>query len=551
VPPYVPPNPNAPPPAQQAAQQAQQQAQTQQLLQTLQSQLQETQNALNGHVERIKGLEDLLSEQERMKVELKEVKDRMDESRSELERLRDSQQRSSIRNVTSVLEDDDDKDFENDIEDDKEDELDSSDDMETIRLGPHRDNGTAYGDENATPANNRRDEIGGTKAEALLASQTKLEEENAALSSRMEALSTELSAASQLSSSLKNQYAQAAETIRGLEDKVNTLEKALHAPPSSTKAEKRSIPSPSETKPSTSTGMEDVMREVENRFTDWKKSFEDSIKQERQSWEEERERFRNIVQNWEKRSNSLAQQQSSSGGLKKKRRSKASTVSTSSGDDLSDEYSEDGASDRMEEGFVSPVTDDSGSPSRDQKRASVISKDFQATTQNEDEASDIITAMPKRPRSRRRKRAPDPTSIESKESSSTSESSQEQRAKRPGMAQRNGADQSEDGGSQPNRRKSWIPFSKSFTGDYPNKVAAEKDVGTSSERAVKKRKDAGVLDVSFATSGGNMKLTTTSAASCHTFCFGRRSSRYRLSGLHSDSAASEVTMGCPDWDLRV
>ena len=369
-----------------------------------------------------------------MKVELKEVREKMEEAKGAWDHLKDSRE---VNNSDS-RDDGSDKDESDEFE---------IDNMKTIRLddglGDITDDDTLplHGDNNQyDDGENLRDGSPSStdSRSALSATQAKFQAENAALSQRMETLTNELSAAAQLSSSLKSQYVQAAETIHGLEEKFITLEKARNQQRG---ASSPSLDSSDIWNVAPTSGKDEIMRELESRFTDWKKNFEDSVRREREGWEEERECLRIAVQELERRSLLSQQQNAASSGSssgRKKRRSKASTISTSSEDGETSEGSEEGS---LEGGFVSPVTDDSASPGSSSKGT-------------EDATSSM--SVPKRPRSRRRRRAPDGGfPARSTESSSPSEASR--KGKKTALSP--GSHDGEGEGSELRRRRSWIPFS--------------------------------------------------------------------------------------------
>lgn len=441
VPPYIPPNPNAPPSPQQQHLQAQQQ--TQQLLSQLQSQLQDTQNALNVHVERIKNLETLLGEQDRMKSELKEVRDRMEDARAELDRLKTS------RESTSIDQDDDESSEKDDF-----DELDL-DNAKPAWQGPQSvDRYTKTEDSNASGS----DEASSRDIETLLAVQNRMDEEQVSLVERVDAMSAEFSKAFQLSSSLRTEHGEAASTIRALESKVSELERALQR---QTEAATQAHSPPEADDIATSASLltrDDILKEIETKFSIWKKTFEDAAQKERQSWEEERERLRLNMQEWKQRSAPVPS--TSAAPLRKKRRSKASTVSTASTDESSTlsehEHSDD-------PGFTSPVTDDSGGLAQ--------------------EKSDYASDMPKRPRSRRRRRAPDSISAGSSGSARDVSESRDTIS-------------APTGGSAITRRQSWIPFGRSLSNMHEAGVPARASDKHKLPRSLK-GSDSSILEVSI------------------------------------------------------
>ena len=464
VPPFVPPNPNAPLSPQQAAQQSQQQ--TQQLLSNFQGQLHETQTALNGQVERIRLLEGRLSEQDRIKTDFKELVDRMEDARQDWERLKESQ-----RLVHDTIEEDSDSDKEEIEESD-------GDETRTIRLDEGLNGLVSSSDRSERLAPDTAVDTGMSSQEDLAEAvenlttvQMRLAEENTTLSDQVHTLSTELTAAAQLSTSLKTQYSQAAGTIRDLEEKVRHLETALQQQErriagGTSSSQDRGAPANIG-----SSSKDDILREVENRFIDWKKSFEDAVKREREGWQEEREKLRVTVQEWERKS-SLFEQQAASLS-RKKRRSKASTTGSNS-----EHSTSESESDEMDEGLISPITDDSSMPASTSKSGSLVLNEHAAV---------------KRPRSRRRRRAPSGTgkSQRAKSSSSRERSTETQSSASPEQ-------EAVVGGSSPQRRRSWIPFAQNLS-DLGKPNTATRDIirGDGSGRASGRSKQPAIYEVCF------------------------------------------------------
>lgn len=591
VPPYVAPNPNAPPSPQQIAQQSQ--AATQQLLQTLQTQLQETQNALHGHVERIRSLEGLLSEQERMKAELAEVKERMEEAKTEWSHLKEGNSVKASSNglprdaFNEALNNDDDDDEGDDDEKDGFEDADEETETRTIRLDDGLDDLTTSDPVPGEPGRGDSHPAAGAKrhtasgaaaaagagavgAAALAASQARLEAENAALAKRMEDLSNELSVASQLSSSLKSQYVQAAETIRSLEEKVSSMEQELHQQKSieskgmndatgaprptqqaTTQTPETKINGPPGPVPTVLPKPEDIIKEVENRFTDWKKSFEAAAKKDREDWEAERERLRVAVQEWERKSTlleeaSLSQRAASSSAInpRRKRRSKASTVGSSS-EETSESDEADDVSSKTDEGFASPVTDDSHSPPSTRKVDE---------GQAEEANGDVLKSLPKRPRSRRRRRGQDRAPPLSPSAGSTLGAELD-------AAHSSARSTLEEGGSPLLRRRSWIPFSSNPDGTQgpagvagmPSSPSPTSPQSTSPhpthKRKAPRTADAGILDVSVKWSTRTRRQTTDSMKHAGTLLasgvphsIGCKRRRPRLSRVQCRRPAPEVTI---------
>jgi len=461
-----------------------------------------------------------------MRRELKEVKDRMEEARGEWDRLREDREQNHI----DLTDDDGESDEKEDLQ---EDEIDD-DGTRTIRLDETEAAELFHEKSQNVPLSlhtssnkgdtQEKDSRPHEETSKIAATQARLEQENTALSQRMEALSGELSAAAQLSSSLKSQYSEAAETIRGLEVKVNSLEKALHSQRSSVEAHeaasqdtgRRSI----EDEVEQGSDRDDILREVESRFTNWKRSFEEAVQKERQGWEKEREELRITLSEWEKRSESLKQSQnisSTSNGSRRKRRSKASTVGTSS------EESSDSQNDSLEEGFISPVTEE-------EAHSSPRDGDELRNTEG--------IAYPKRPRSRRRNYRSGEAAKAAKRAAAKAEAN--------GASDGNMSSNQATGGSSVRRRQSWIPFSQSSHGPTQAGEPVEAANGTKKQQQ-RGREAAGVMDVSLALPRNDLThlLTGTCpsfvlSASCSANRFSSGSTRYRIFSLHSYFTASEV-----------
>ena len=410
------------------------------MLSTLQGQLHETQTALNGQVERIRLLEGRSGEQDRIKTEFKELVDRMEVARQDWERLKESQR---------LAQESADEDVDSDKEELAEGE---ADDTRTIRLegglnGLIGQVQSAQSEGSDTESRDPEKEDLASTVDQVATSQRRLAEEYLTLSDKVRSLSNELTAARSSTLALESQYTRAAGTVRDLEEKVRNLESALQQ-------QERRLASTSpaahdgKATSAASHDKDEILREVESRFTDWKKSFEDAVKREREGWQEERERLRVTVQEWERKS-SLLEQQAAASSSRRKRKAKASTPGSAS--ELS--TSESGTDD-SDEGLISPVTDDSSVPASTSKSGSL--------------ALDGVENV-KRPRSRRRRRAPSGTSkVHRKKSSSSNERSIESQSS---------AGLEKDvvgGGSAPQRRRSWIPFAQNLS-DLGNPDTATRD----------------------------------------------------------------------------
>lgn len=143
--------------------------------------------------------------------------------------------------------------------------------------GRHTSNGTTNFD--ASPPTIAREEL--------------LQEQNAKLAARLEAISLELDEATKIGQSLRSQHAEAASTIRTLEDRVQGLEKAVEG----------------RVAESQGTGW----KEAEVRWNGWRVAFEESWKKEKRDWDEERGKLVAVVREWEEKKRRVGSGSSSSG----------------------------------------------------------------------------------------------------------------------------------------------------------------------------------------------------------------------------------------------
>ena len=230
----------------------------------LQSQLNETQLSLAGHVGKIQDLEGRLAEHAAIKMEVGALREQMEHGRRDiftLMRARDAEREggadgreSPIAALLNAQEADD------DIEDNSR----SINSIDTIRDKPTisaRPNGV-----------HRSVDLDSTTGAAL-------QEQNERLSNRLEKLSSELDEAIKLGQALRTQHAEATETIRTLESRITGLEKAVEV--NVAEAEGR------------------IRVESEERWHGWRESFEASAKKDRLDWEAEREKLMQVVREWE------------------------------------------------------------------------------------------------------------------------------------------------------------------------------------------------------------------------------------------------------------
>lgn len=254
----------------------------------LQAQLSSTQSILVSHKDRIRSLETLLSEQEAIKDEVLGIRHQLEESKREYEGLlkesreyaggqaqhheaeekvnespvplRHSWQKSAA--PAAAADTDTGVEYEGDITDgimdDFEDARSTSSDSKAIK---------ATGNPSSDPSASLRQE--------------ELMAQNTALSLRLDALSSELEQALELSRSLQSQHAEATSTVKVLEERVQSLEKDMA----------RRV-----------TEVSTAGKAAEDKWEAWKNRFEEGWRKEKEGWELERERLRGVVREWEEAS---------------------------------------------------------------------------------------------------------------------------------------------------------------------------------------------------------------------------------------------------------
>ncbi|KAK4053571.1 hypothetical protein OIO90_003808 [Microbotryomycetes sp. JL221] len=270
----------------------------------LQAQLNETQSNLQTHVGKIRELETLLAEQDVIKQEVNVLRAQMEDAKRGMDhimtnrypddrRARETDGRESP--VAKLLESREDEDEHDDTTrrqsayDDDDDDARSVSSVETIspsNFGSSRSDGSATLVDNAARLFGVSDHSSTTRGpsfdEAVDGAQNRenqLREQNFALSARLDALSSQLDEATKLGQTLLSQHAQATETIKALENRVQGLEKAVETKVNDVESK--------------------VLQEVEGRWSSWRETFEESVRKERAGWREEREQLMRIVRQWE------------------------------------------------------------------------------------------------------------------------------------------------------------------------------------------------------------------------------------------------------------
>ncbi|KAI5478422.1 cell cycle arrest in response to pheromone-related protein [Pseudohyphozyma bogoriensis] len=260
----------------------------------LQSQLNETQNSLAGHVGKMRDLEGLLAEHETIKHEVGSLRKQMEDAQRDMEsvmRGRSSKRDGRESPVAALLEEEEDEDDSRSVASTDTIRLNTKEQLASIAAaaagmsnGASSVNGTSKDvDEEKAHHEAKAKEVEEKKSEDL-AREQQLQEQNQKLSARLEALSVELDEATKLGQTLRSQHAEASSTIKALEARIAGLEKAVEGRVAEAEGK--------------------VMKEAETRWNGWREAFEESWKKERESWDEEREKLLNVVKEWEERKKS-------------------------------------------------------------------------------------------------------------------------------------------------------------------------------------------------------------------------------------------------------
>jgi hypothetical protein len=244
----------------------------------LQSQMTDTQSSVATHLERIRQLEGQIQHQDALQLEIAGVRKQMDDSKREMEQLLAASR--AHQNGSHYDDDDDDaRSVATVMPDDDDDE----------RRASKAGNGSA----------------------------SKGQDD---LSARIQALTTEIADALQLSKTLQAQHGEAMTAVKQLTQRVGLLESDI--------AERVSA----------------ATVQAEERWEVWRSKFEEKWKKERESWESERERLRGVVREWEEASRRAVEEEEE----------REMNEQLSGDDDLVDEEEDDAQQD-VEEGELLAV----------------------------------------------------------------------------------------------------------------------------------------------------------------------------------------------------
>ncbi|KAK4683670.1 hypothetical protein P7C73_g6563, partial [Tremellales sp. Uapishka_1] len=239
----------------------------------LQNQLSETQTTLSGQLEKIKHLESHLREHDNIKHEITVMREQMEESKREMDRL--------LLHRTRDDEDDDDFDDSSSVMTMVED----SGGRERRRSERERRGLRNEVDRPSTPEPNHANANGHASAESdsdeddrRSTTTSEMVAQNAELTSRIQVLSAEMAEALLLSRNLQSQHSEAMTAVQNLTDRIGVLENGV------------------------SSKVVEAVMQAEERWESWRSRFEEGWKRDRESWENERERLRSVIREWEEAS---------------------------------------------------------------------------------------------------------------------------------------------------------------------------------------------------------------------------------------------------------
>jgi hypothetical protein len=272
-------------------------------LSELQAQLQETQVSLASHVDKIRSLDSLLAEHEVIKSEVTSLRELMEEEKHELEQIRGGRRLAEPRRQHTEDEDGDLPSDDDDahsiatvtshelerVEEEDEEQLTSEEEEHRHRRDeltrPRTPEPTGLGMDDEDDKARSRSRSPSPPLQA--ASQSVPPPPSEDINLRLDALSSQLESALELSRSLQAQHAAAQNTISFLEAKVNTLETLVHA--SQTQAQ---------------THVAEVTQErasLSAFVNEWKKGVEGQWGGVQEEWAQERARLARARDEWELR----------------------------------------------------------------------------------------------------------------------------------------------------------------------------------------------------------------------------------------------------------
>lgn len=293
----------------------------------LQAQLAETQSSISTQVDKIRALESMLAEHELIKAEVGSIKSQMEEAKRELDEMANAKkilpengshtlsqhlfQRDGLPSQTGSsgsAEDFDDGASVASIDTvtpgadmgdapqgaDEIEEADTDPDILQNHVGPRAPPDMppelAAREAAASAAAAAQGASNAAKSASSLASHAdeQLKAQNNALAARLDVLESQLEEALSFGRTLQTQHVLATETVKALEEKVQSLEKQVQDHSQSVHGK--------------------ITEVLEGRFSQWKDEIEAGWKQEKHSWEEERDRLRAVIDAWDSANGKLEEQ---------------------------------------------------------------------------------------------------------------------------------------------------------------------------------------------------------------------------------------------------
>ncbi|THH16715.1 hypothetical protein EW146_g3966 [Bondarzewia mesenterica] len=273
----------------------------------LQSQLQETQASLASHVDKIRALEGMLAEHEAIKREVSALRELMEEEKRELDLVRGRRRSGTLR-----ADDHEDIDFGADDDDarsiatvtphelervEEEDELQMAAEEEEEEYRRRREElgrprtpeptGMGMDDEDLHNQSKIHLQVRSRSPSPLRMDQHQPVSSSAVSEERLNALSTQLESALELSRTLQAQHAAAQNTISMLESKVSSLESLVET-------------SQTQIQSHAAEAVQD-RASITTLITEWKKGVEGQWNGVREEWAQERARVGKAREEWEAR----------------------------------------------------------------------------------------------------------------------------------------------------------------------------------------------------------------------------------------------------------
>lgn len=295
-------------------------------IEALQTQLAETQSSLTNHVDKVKALETMLAEHEAIKAEVGSIKSQMDV----LANVRTQQhQAPTLEQIRLATGDDgrkssaqEDSDFDDgasmtslgtitpdaDVGDaprgnDEIEDMDMSDEDDHVgpRAPPDLPPGVSQVPREVEPSTR-------STSSSSSSIEERLQTQNKALVTRLEALESQLEEALSFGRTLQSQHSLATAAVKTLEDRVQSLEQDVSGSLKSAAASSVSSRAVENSEPAVTIPHSKISEVLEGRFSEWKETIEAGWKQEKRDWEEEREKLKRVIEAWDLANGKLEEQ---------------------------------------------------------------------------------------------------------------------------------------------------------------------------------------------------------------------------------------------------